>query len=102
MQCLGRYEDTGLSPEQIREIDRLYQELSREAATLRERQRWIPVEERQPEESLNSVIGWDEYKERCCFVQYYLGQWHSGSNEPVKVIAWMPLPEPYCLGDEVN
>ena len=29
---------------------------------------WIPVEERMPEESLNSVIGWDEYRERCCFV----------------------------------
>ena len=27
--------------------------------------RWIPVEERLPEESLNSVIGWDEYRERC-------------------------------------
>lgn len=30
--------------------------------------KWIPVEERLPEESLNSVIGWDEYRERCCFV----------------------------------
>ena len=30
---------------------------------------WIPVEERMPDESLNSVIGWDEYRERCCFVR---------------------------------
>ena len=56
--------------------------------------RWIPVEERLPEESLNSVIGWDEYRERCCFVQYYAGSWHLG-DESVRIIAWMPLPEPY-------
>lgn len=56
--------------------------------------RWIPVEERLPEESLNSVIGWDKYRERCCFVQYYAGSWHLG-DESVRIIAWMPLPEPY-------
>ena len=50
--ALKKYEDTGLTPE---EIERL-----------KEQHRWIPVEERLPEESLNSVIGWDEYRERCC------------------------------------
>jgi len=77
---LMEYEDTGLSPE---EIERL-----------KEQHRWIPVEERLPEESLNSVIGWDKYRERCCFVQYYAGSWHLG-DESVRIIAWMPLPEPY-------
>lgn len=61
--------------------------------------RWIPCSERLPEESLNSVIGWDEYRKRCCFVQYYAGQWQlAGKNkygESVKIIAWQPLPEPY-------
>lgn len=57
---------------------------------------WIPVEERLPEESLNSVIGWDEYRERCCFVQYYGGKWLlRADREPIKIIAWRPLPEPY-------
>lgn len=57
---------------------------------------WIPCSERMPEESLNSVIGWDEYRERCCFVQYYNGRWVLGNDtEPVKIIAWRPLPEPY-------
>ena len=57
---------------------------------------WIPVEERLPEESLNSVIGWDEYRERCCFVQYYGGKWAlRADREPIKIIAWRPLPEPY-------
>lgn len=34
---LGEYEDTGLTPEQIREIDRLYAEKCREVAELRQR-----------------------------------------------------------------
>lgn len=58
---------------------------------------WIPVEERLPEESLNSVIGWDEYRDRCCFVQYYGGRWILGADrEPIHIIAWRPLPDPYC------
>lgn len=60
---------------------------------------WISCSERLPEESLNSVIGWDEYRKRCCFVQYYAGQWQlAGKNkygESVKIIAWQPVPEPY-------
>ena len=56
---------------------------------------WIPVDERLPDESLNSVIGWDELRERCCFVQYYGGKWILGNGEPVNIIAWRPLPETY-------
>lgn len=57
---------------------------------------WIPVEERLPDESLNSVIGWDEYRERCCFVQYYAGKWALRvDREPIKITHWRPLPEPY-------
>ena len=55
---------------------------------------WIPVEERLPEESLNSVIGWDEYRERCCFVQYYGGRWMlRADREPIKITHWRPLPD---------
>lgn len=54
---------------------------------------WIPVEERLPDESLNSVIGWDEYRERCCFVQYYAGKWALRvDREPIKITHWRPLP----------
>ena len=57
---------------------------------------WIPCSERFPEESLNSVIGWDEYRQRCCFVQYYGGRWILGNDiDSVKIIAWKPLPEPF-------
>lgn len=56
---------------------------------------WIPVEERLPEQSLSSVIGWDAYRGRCVFVQYYMNEWILGNREPVKIIAWMPLLKPY-------
>lgn len=55
---------------------------------------WIPVEERMPDESLNSVIGWDEYRERCCFVQYYAGKWAlRADREPIKITHWRPHPD---------
>lgn len=58
--------------------------------------KWIPCSERLPEESLNSVLGWDEYRDRCCFVQYLNGKWVLGNDiESVKITAWQPLPEPY-------
>ena len=56
-------------------------------------QEWVSVDERLPEESLNSVIGWDEYRERCVFVQYYKGEWILGDHESVKITHWMSLPE---------
>lgn len=63
---------------------------------------WIPVSERLPEESLNSVIGWDTYRNRCCFVQYLGGRFVLGDDiYSVNVTAWMPLPEPY-LESEVE
>lgn len=62
---------------------------------------WIPCSERLPEDSLNSVIGWDEFRERCCFVQYYNGRWLLGNDDDVvNIIAWRPLPEPYKESEE--
>lgn len=58
-----------------------------------ERNGWIPCIERLPEESLNSVIGWDAYRERCVFVQYLQGQWKLGDWESVKITHWMNMPE---------
>lgn len=56
---------------------------------------WIPCSERLPEESLNSVLGWDEYRGRSCFVQYWDGKWHLGNDdESVNITAWQPL-QPY-------
>lgn len=64
---------------------------------------WIPVSERLPEESLNSVIGWDTYRNRCCFVQYLGGRFVLGDDiDSVNVTAWMPLPEPYRKSEVEN
>ena len=57
---------------------------------------WIPVEERLPEESLNSVLCWDEYRKSCCFAEYWGGRWILGNDiDSVNITAWQPLPEPY-------
>lgn len=54
---------------------------------------WIPCSERLPEESLNDVIGWDAYRERCCFVHYIGGRFILGDDtESVKITHWMPTP----------
>lgn len=54
---------------------------------------WIPCSERLPEESLNDVIGWDAYRERCCFVHYIGGRFILGDyTESVKITHWMPTP----------
>lgn len=58
--------------------------------------KWIPCSERLPEESLNSVIGWDAYRKRPCFVQRRGGRWVLGDDTDfVHITAWRPLPEPY-------
>ena len=47
IERLAQYEDLGLTPEQIREIDRLYAEKCREVAEL-QKSPWIPVTKRLP------------------------------------------------------
>lgn len=57
---------------------------------------WIPCSERLPEESLNSVIGWDAYRDRCVFVQYIQGKFQNmGTDDSFDIKAWQPLPEPF-------
>ena len=59
--------------------------------------KWIPCSERLPEESFDSVMGWDTYRKRCVFVQYYCGRWILGDDESVNIVTWQPLPEPYKI-----
>ena len=49
---LMEYEDTGLTPDRIQELNGLYREKCQEANMLRDQQRWIPVGERLPEISI--------------------------------------------------
>lgn len=78
IERLAAYEDTGLTPEQLKEI-----------------QRWIPVEERLPENGTylctldGELCGIDEPFTGMCGIEN--GKW----DEEGCVIAWMPLPKPY-------
>ena len=116
---LASYEDTGLTPEQIREIDRLYSEKCMELAEERKKHEWIPCSERLPEDYDNrfymcAVENHEEDPPMYCQYEeeYGFGYWNDiynpetlgfvdtefRTNEELgyeKVVAWMPLPEPY-------
>lgn len=88
---LKKYEDTGLTPE---EIERL-----------KEQHRWIPVEERLPEEDtivlltvsgLYSCITFSDAIElgNLCSDGEWFIEGYPDWDDP-NVTAWMPLPEPY-------
>lgn len=57
--------------------------------------RWIPVTERLPEVSCNSMLGWDKNYRRSCLVQYNGYGFILPTGRYMDIIAWMPLPEPY-------
>ena len=88
---LKKYEDTGLTPEQIIKIQG--------------QSSWIPVEDRLPEERINPITNdFYEYQVTAKFGEYIdvrhykFGRghwWHGPSIVDKYVIAWQPLPEPY-------
>ncbi|MEG0988699.1 MAG: DUF551 domain-containing protein [Clostridium sp.] len=87
---LAAYEDTGLTPEEIIDGKLLTG--------------WISVGERLPDEPDNGMIELGNLTEYIVMifgatkatVLYYAGdgEWYS-YGEFYKVVAWMPLPEPY-------
>ena len=101
VEKLARYENTGLEPEQIRELDKLYLEKCLEVTALRDQQRWIPVAEWLPD-LWQEVIAQDHYGNimtvsclvngsgAICFGEP--DEWYAPVND---FISWMPLPEPY-------
>ena len=75
-----------------------------EIAVAQERTRWVPVEERLPENG-DVVLCWYEYFRfgeynrmyRTYGIGYYIhGMWGGdvSNGRGVKVLAWIPLPEP--------
>ena len=74
--ALKKYEDTGLTPEEIMEG--------------RMRTGWIPVEEWLPEELETALV--TNISGTIYLTEY---EWEYGFDGNDDVIAWMPLPEPY-------
>lgn len=106
IQKLGAYEDTGLMPDEIGKLNAETQEEARKMLEkvakrsekiekAQERTRWIPVTERLPEVSCNSMLGWDKNYRRSCLVQYNGYGFILPTGQYMDIIAWMPLPEPY-------
>ena len=93
IERLAAYEDTGLTPEEIKELKE------------NKNPRWIPVEERLPEEDtivlltvsgLYSCITFSDATELgnlCSDGSWFIEGYPDWDNP--EVTAWMPLPEPY-------
>lgn len=86
--ALKKYEDTGLTPEGIER--------------LKEQHRWIPVEERLPEEddrvilcTIYGIVKEGTYTERYGYAMRKGFFTETCFEELCDVTAWMPLPEPY-------
>nr|DAP42561.1 MAG TPA: Protein of unknown function (DUF551) [Caudoviricetes sp.] len=85
---LKQYEEIG-TPEQCREAV--------------ERTRWIPVSERMPEgiDACNYIASIENYGVDIATYVPSVKEWYC-LGLPCKVIAWMPLPEPYRIAEESN
>ncbi len=96
---LAEYENTGLTPEEIESLkDFEKSQVGKMLKRLNEEQRkhrWIPVEERLPEDGtylctfVGELVGQEAPFTGMCGIEN--GIW----DEPDCVIAWQPLPEPY-------
>lgn len=100
---LKKYEDTGITPERFKEIDRAYQDVCQEVKELRRRQQWIPCSDKFPETVGRYLVTavWEDgdFKKHSVYDAVYGsdGIWHvqDYAPAPYKVVAWMPLPELY-------
>lgn len=90
-QPLGTFDEHSPFVIKVSDVKEIIEQLAAECEN-----GWIPCSERMPEESLNSVLGFDEYRGRLCLVQYVGGRWILGNDiDSVNITAWQPLPEPY-------
>lgn len=104
---LAEYERTGLAPDEIESLNEFEGSNTQKYLLELAKHRWIPVEERLPEENdgdyYDSVIAtlsngnvtpavYRRYDDKWLVEKEDGGKVYAFSDE---VIAWMPLPEPY-------
>lgn len=107
---LAAYEDTGLSPEEVERLNDFEQtqagHLLKELNAEQNKHRWIPVEERLPEDSNYILLSFanfsmtmlGRYEEDQEGGAFYLGDdidHDTYISRNLIVNAWQPLPEPY-------
>lgn len=116
------YHDTGYGPKAVRELARRYYKARKSTVeklerlkqyeaigTLEqcqaavERTRWLPVSERLPEgiDACNYIASIENYGVDIATYVPSVKEWYC-LGLPCKVIAWMPLPEPYHIAEESN
>ena len=109
VDTLAAYENTGLTPEQIREINRLYAEKCRELAEVKNVNRWIPVDEGMPENDDYILLSFENfpipdigrYEQDEEGGAFYPGdEDYTYASFGLFVNAWRLLPEPYRLENE--
>lgn len=99
--CLAKlkdYENTGLSPQQAEEL------MDKDIPDINVDSKWIPVSERLPDAPPEGIAD-EDCPEYLVMIKdfsvpttlYYSsdGSWFDDNGYVYKVIAWMPLPEPY-------
>lgn len=112
IRCQGLY-DTAKLLEELKKYQAIgTPEQCQEAV---ERTRWIPVNERMPEDE-KEVLVWFEYFQYGYYNRLHQtyglgyaenGEWSHFVNgtsgwKDLNIIAWMPLPEPYHIGEKVG
>ena len=72
-------------------ILRILQKFSEEPSA----QQWIPCSERLPTEGVNVLVTTPWKQIFIAWLDYDDGEWITYEVNDKKIIAWMPLPEPY-------